>query len=135
VEATPARTPLRDQLKRALVESMRSRDMNSIAPLRTALSAIDNAEAVEVDAPPSVGEGPIAYATSGVGTGDAARRELTEADVISIVQDEIAERDGAALSYDRLGREAEADRLRREADVLRRQLAVSAGACGPCRPS
>jgi uncharacterized protein YqeY len=122
VETSTSGGNVRQQLQDALVSAMRSHDGTAMAALRSALGAIANAEAVErgVDAP--TGAGPIAHAVSGLGAGDVARRVLTELDVVAIVRSEVAEREAAALSYDRLGRTADADRLRSEANALRAQL-------------
>lgn len=113
---------LRQRLQTALVAAMRVRDATAVAALRSALGAIANAEAVEGEAAAPIGESPIAHAVSGLGAGDVARRELSDADQIAVVRNEIAERETAALGYDRLGRSDEAERLRSEANFLREQL-------------
>lgn len=119
------RANLRDNLKTAL----KARDHIAITALRSALAAIENAEAVPVDPPsPSVPENEvtgnehIAGSTAGLGAADAERRHLTEADLLSIVEKEVRERSVAAQEYERLGRDDLAERLRAEAEVLSRHL-------------
>jgi uncharacterized protein YqeY len=105
---------LRDQLKASLQSAIKSRDRIAIAALRSALSAIDNAEAVE---------GPRDYRpVLGVGAGEAQRRVLTVDAVREVLRTEIAERARAADEYERLGRPDEASRLRAEAAVLEHHL-------------
>jgi uncharacterized protein YqeY len=54
---------------------------------------------------------------------EAARRDLTDADVRAIVENEVRERTAAVGEYDRLSRPDQAARLRAEAEVLSRYLA------------
>ncbi|WP_238412276.1 GatB/YqeY domain-containing protein [Saccharothrix deserti] len=88
------------------------------------MAAIDNAEAVPTDHSLDgvTGNEHVAGAASGLGAAEAERRHLTEADLRSIVENEIRERSVAAEEYDRLGRTDLADRLRAEAEVLSRYL-------------
>jgi uncharacterized protein YqeY len=99
---------------------LKARDTIATSALRSALAAIDNVGAVpQVPAPAAGTGGPhVAGAVSGLGAGEAERRRLTEADVMAIVRAEVAEREAAARDYDRAGRADQAERLRREADVL-----------------
>ncbi|GAB2982664.1 GatB/YqeY domain-containing protein [Amycolatopsis acidiphila] len=114
------RTSLRDDLTAAL----KARDRVAVTALRSALAAIDNAEAVPVDsASDSVtGNEHVAGAATGLGAAEAERRHLTEADLPSIVENEVQERSAAAQQYGQLGREDLAERLRAEAVVLSRYL-------------
>src|SRR2546423_1232971 len=82
---------------------MKARDRVALAALRSALAAIDNAEAV--DAPPVPG-GSLAIERTpvGVGAAELARRELTEADVERIVRADIDQREEAARGDDLVGR-------------------------------
>lgn len=91
---------------------MSSRDAHAIAALRSLASAIDNSEAVGSSTVPGV--------RIGVGGGDVERRRLSLSDVNRIIADEIAERDEAALQYERLGRVEQAGALRTEISVLER---------------
>lgn len=114
------RTDLRDGLKTAL----KSRDRTAIAALRSALAAIDNAEAIPADqaVDTTVGHEHVAGAAAGLAAAEAPRRSLTEADLRSIVENEVRERTVAAEDYERLGRKEQAEQLRAEASVLRRHL-------------
>ncbi len=83
--------------------AIKQRDRVAVAALRSALAAIENAEAVErgesVDRRLGIEQIPV-----GVGAAEVARRELTELDVLGIVRAEIADRESAALGYERAGR-------------------------------
>ncbi|ONI91863.1 hypothetical protein ALI22I_06900 [Saccharothrix sp. ALI-22-I] len=107
---------MRTNLRRDLTEAIKVRDRVAIAALRSALAAIENAEAPEVD-----DRRPV-VPTAGVGSTEVERRHLTEADVHTIVAAEVTQRSTAAAEYERLGRADQAERLRAEADVLRRHL-------------
>jgi uncharacterized protein len=115
----------RDQLGRALRQALKARDTIAVSALRSALSAIANAEAVEPASPPAGSSEYIAGAVSGPGGGDVPRRTLTDADVAEIVRAEIADRLRAADDYRRSARTERAERLQREASVLTAQLPVS----------
>jgi hypothetical protein len=111
---------LRARLRRALTNAMKQRDPTAVTALRTALSAIDNAEAVARPEPPSEdGSGAIAGPAHGVGRSEALRRNLTEGEILDVVVDQIDERDHAADEYERLGQFDRANLLRDEAAVLR----------------
>ena len=68
-------TPIRERLQAALSDALRSRDALRMSVLRTTLSAIANAEAVEV--------------APGTTATEVARRALSEDDVRAVV---VAER-------------------------------------------
>src|SRR5918996_2373390 len=58
---------LRERLRAALPEAMKARDAVAVAALRSALAAIDNAEAVAAaPAPPGAGSADVAGAAVGV---------------------------------------------------------------------
>lgn len=80
-----------------------------MSALRSAMSAISNAEAVEPGPghPAGTGSAHFAGAVAGLGAGEAERRRLTEADVATIVRQEAAEREAAADDYERAGHAAE----------------------------
>jgi uncharacterized protein len=135
-------------MRRALTTAMKARDQRTVTALRSALAAIDNAEAVDTVSParpehgrrasreappaqgrpasgeaPSAGDGSatgarIAGAAVGVGAAEVQRRALTPAEVQAIVREEVAERQTAAHGYERAGQSAHAERLRAEAEVL-----------------
>lgn len=112
-------TKLRDGLRSALKGALASRDRTAVAALRSALAALDNAEAVPVRRVTAVAsEGPIAGAALGVGAAEVPRRRLTRREAALVIERQIDERRVAADEYDRLGRADAAVRLRREADVL-----------------
>lgn len=112
-----ADTSVRTALRAAIVDAMRSRDREAAATYRTALAAIDNAEAVPATQAPRAGA--IESASLGVGVADAPRRTLTELQMRGIVAAEAdALREAAQAPAPR------ADSLRREADRLRRLLAA-----------
>lgn len=115
--------PLRDRLRAAVAIAMKSRDRRAVSALRSALAAVENAEAVEIDAD-AVRAGAIEASRVGVGAAEAARRELTEADVTAIVQTEISERRAAAAAYEASGHAERAAELLAEADALTAHLSV-----------
>jgi uncharacterized protein len=110
-------------MRRALTAALKARDQHAVTALRSALAAIDNAEAVDAAGqghPP--GEGRIAGAILGVGAAEVARRTLTPAETQAIVRTEVTERQNAAHAYERAGRSGPAERLRAEAAVLKAYL-------------
>jgi uncharacterized protein len=104
----------------ALTAAMRARDTVATRALRSALSAVANAQAVPVDSMPSAGA--VEAAAVGVGAADAPRRELTPADVRAVVEAEVSEHDRSAAHLAQVGRPADASRVSAEADVLRALL-------------
>jgi uncharacterized protein len=119
-------TPLQVRLQAALTQALSSRDAVAAPALRSALSAIANAEAVPPAAAPSgqTSSEHVAGAVAGLGTTEAARRELTEADIAAIVTTEITDRHSAAAEYERLGRADQSERLRCKAEILANLLTV-----------
>ncbi len=112
---------LRLRMRQALPEAMRARDKVAVSALRTALAALDNAEAVPVDG--AVTHGPaLEQSPVGVGATEAPRRELTEPDVAEIVRAEVLERLEAAAQLPDPAQADRATRLRAEAAVLLRFL-------------
>lgn len=110
---------LRERLRAALPAAMKARDAVAVAALRSALAAIDNAEAVgAAPAPPGAGSADVAGAVLGVGAAEAERRSLTEAQVEELVRAEVADRQAAARQYEHAGHRQRAERLRGEAGVL-----------------
>ena len=117
-----AASPLHTRLRRALPPALKARDHAAVAALRSALAAIDNAQAVE--APPAPrSRGVVAGAVIGLGAGDVPRRRLSESDIAAIVRAEVADRLVAATDYERAGQGEAAARLTAEADVLAVHLA------------
>ncbi|MEV0244855.1 hypothetical protein AB0I06_33795 [Streptomyces sp. NPDC050674] len=100
---------------------MRARDRAAVSALRSALAALDNAEAVAPDdsAPRA---GALEQSPVGAGATEAARRELGERDVLDIVRAEATERLEAAAQLTAPAHADRAGRLRAEAAVLLRFL-------------
>jgi uncharacterized protein len=124
---------IRSRLRRALTEALKARDAAAVSALRSALSAIGNAEAVDPGAvgPGAVGPGAggsgrpgapgsvhFAGAVAGLGAAEAERRLLTEADVAALVRAEAAERDAAASQYERSGHAGQAAGMRQGTRAL-----------------
>jgi uncharacterized protein len=108
---------LRQRLGESLKVAMNARDAAAVAALRCAMSAVDNAEAVDRShAPPPTSV--IGDVRLGVGAAEVSRRELSEQDAVEIVRAEVTERIAAASEYERLGRAEQATRLRAEAAAL-----------------
>ena len=124
---------LHDRLRRALPAAMKARDRTAVDALRSALAAIDNAQAVDPPRPPpgdggtepggAGGHPRLAGTVVGVGAAEVERRRLSEAQLAEIVRAEIAEREAAADGYERVGQLEPAERLRGEAQVLASYLA------------
>ncbi|GAA1522047.1 hypothetical protein [Nocardioides humi] len=108
------------RLRADLSAALRSRDLPRTKVLRTVLSVIANAEAVPLAEDPGAGpagEGPIAGAAVGLGAAEAARRELTDAEVRDLV---VGERDELLAAAAQVGDHApdRADELRAAAALL-----------------
>jgi uncharacterized protein len=91
---------------------MRDRDMTRVKVLRTTMSAIQNAEAVEG----------VASVEGVVGYGDVQRRTLTDEDVIEIIVREIEEFEKSVAGYRQIGQTERARGLQMELEVLRGYL-------------
>lgn len=103
---------------------MKARDRVAVAALRSALAAIENAEAspAHVAGLSVVDDQHIAGSAVGLGAGEGERRHLSETDVRTIVEAEVRERSDAAGEYEQAGQHDAARRLRGEAEVLSRYL-------------
>ena len=128
---------VRDLLRSDLLRAMRARDRVAVAALRSALAALENAEAVPLpdtsppsDGSPDDGGGPFAGSRLGAGAAEVDRRLLGAAEEEALVRAQVAERRDAAAELERLGRAERAERLRAEAAVL----AASLDRSGPPRP-
>jgi hypothetical protein len=106
---------LRERLRAALSAAMEQRDTASVAVLRSALAALDNAGAVPVQ---DTGSAAIEASPVGPGAREAPRRELSDDDLERLLQAEISERQDAARVYEQAGRQDQARRLREEAGTL-----------------
>lgn len=115
--------PLRSALRADLVVAMKARQVEAVAALRSTIAAIDNAGAVPVGGDPTDATSHhVAGATVGLASTEAERRVLPDDELQAIVRSQIAERVHAAAALEAHGRGEAADRLRREADVLRRYV-------------
>jgi uncharacterized protein YqeY len=118
VEPLPDPDHLRQRLRESLKVALNAHDRIAVAALRSAMSAVDNAEAVDRSHAPAPSGGTIGDVRLGVGAGEVARRELSTHDVIEVIRAEVMDRTTAAAEYERLGRAEQASRLRAEAAAL-----------------
>lgn len=110
---------LRTALRHGLITALKARDTDALAALRTAIAAIDNAQAVSASAPaPAVASAHVAGACSGPGSTEAARRQLGRGELSDILRAQVAEHTREADRYDALGQAEAAERLRRQARTL-----------------
>ncbi|WP_157930477.1 GatB/YqeY domain-containing protein [Glycomyces xiaoerkulensis] len=110
---------VRQALKQDLKQAVKDRDRTAASTLKSALAAIDNAEAVaavEADPDRPMGE-------AGLG-GDVARRELGEDGIAAVLRSEVAELRAALAEYERLGKAGKTAELRAALQVLGRYTAV-----------
>lgn len=99
---------IRNRLQSALKTAMRVRDAHATSVLRTTLSAIANAEAVEVPA--------------GTKETEVPRKVLTEADVVAVVRAERDDLASTAVQLRALGKLEDAAVLGAKAAVLQSHL-------------
>jgi hypothetical protein len=118
-----SRPDITARLRRQLTAALKARDKNAVSVLRSALSAIGNAEAIGPGEPGSgqaaaAGSAHFAGTAAGLGAAEAQRRHLTETDVAAIVGAEADEREAAASQYERAGHADQAAGLRRGTRAL-----------------
>lgn len=102
---------------------MKARDSDVVTALRTAIAAIDNAEAVDATEKSAAATSEhFAGAHVGLGVTEADRRHLSIDETRQIIQSQITEHETEADGYEALGQSDAAARLRRQADALRRYL-------------
>jgi uncharacterized protein YqeY len=131
---TEPATTWRETLRAQLLTARKERDQTRVSALRSALSAIDNAETPDAqtsdaDAPgettPVVTpDGAIAGAVTGLGSTEVARRQLTDAQIRALLRAEVDERQRAAEQLADNGAADRAAAVRSEADVLTAVLAA-----------
>ena len=110
---------LRDALRRDLASAMKAREPDAVSALRTAIAAIDNAEAVPVpDQQQASTSSHIAGARAGLGAAETARRPIGSSQQMAILRDQVAGYTTEADRYDALGQQAAAQRLRAQARLL-----------------
>jgi len=99
---------------------MEARDSVAVAALRSALAALDNAEAVDAArAPqPSAGHPRPGGTVRGLRAAEVERRSLSAAEMEELVRAEVTERHAVARDYEHAGHRTHAERLRSEATVL-----------------
>lgn len=108
----------RTDLRAALTAAMKRRDSVTTSAARSALAAIDNAEAPDVASAPAVEHGAIAGGVAGLGRGEVSRRQLSADELVAIVSREVSDRRAAATHYRDVGMADRADTLDAEAEVL-----------------
>jgi hypothetical protein len=110
---------LRDTLRRDLASAMKARELDAVSALRTAIAAIDNAEAVPVpETSQATTSGHIAGARAGVGAAEAVRRDLSENQQQAILRDQVTGCTAEADRYEALGQPDAARRLRSQGLLL-----------------
>ena len=114
----------RARLREALTVAMKSRDRVAVSAYRSALGAIDNAEAADESQAPREQHGVIAGGVEGLGAGEVRRRALTGAEAARVLRREIEDREANARAFEHLGHD---DR----AGVLRAEAASIAAVLGP----
>lgn len=130
---TEPATTWRETLRAQLLTARKDRNQTRVSALRSALSAIDNAETPDAETPDadtsretpliSTPNGTIAGAATGLGSTEVARRQLTDAEIRALLRAEVDERLRAAEQLADNGAEDRAAAVRSEADVLTAILA------------
>jgi len=125
--STVGRVTIRERLRAGLKVAMQDRDKASTGAIRSALGAIDNAEAVDTTVATDRidGDARIAGAVAGAGSTEVRRRTLTDDEVADVLRAEIVDRLDAATEYDAAGPAGveRAALLRAEAATLERFIA------------
>ncbi|OBJ44242.1 GatB/YqeY [Mycolicibacterium mucogenicum] len=105
----------RTGLRARLIAARKAKDNVATAALRSALSAIDNAETPDVPLPRA---GAIADSAHGLGAAEVARRHLTEDQIRELIETEADERRAAAGQLRSMGHDDRAVQVEAEAQVL-----------------
>jgi uncharacterized protein len=110
---------LRTRLRRRLSGALRDQDRPAVSALRSALAALDNAEAVQPaeNFRPEASEHFVGGVT-GLGAAEVERRVLDAESQRRIVKAEIEARLAAATTYEQHGQNARVAELRLGAEVL-----------------
>jgi|SRR3954452_12480464 uncharacterized protein YqeY len=114
----------RQTLRAQLMAARKDRDATRVSALRSALSAIDNAETPDVDVPAA---GAIADSAAGLGSAEVSRRILTDDEIRGLLRAEVDERLGAAEQMHTGGHSERATAVRAEAAVLADLLGGATG--------
>lgn len=110
---TQTQEPIRERLKIGLKAAMKARQHEVVSVLRSALSAIDNAEAVPLDASMVAVVGKL---------NEVARKELSEEQMRAIVQTEADALKSSIADYQTLGKAEEAEQLQTQWEALNQYL-------------
>ena len=113
----PAET-WRTLLRASLLAARKKRDSTRATALRSALSAIDNAETPATVQVYGQKSGEIAGAVAGLGAAEVARRDLSDEQIRDLVRSEIDERRSAADQFSAGGHAERAASLHAEVAVL-----------------
>jgi uncharacterized protein YqeY len=105
----------RQTLRAQLMAARKDRDSIRVSALRSALSAIDNAETPDVDVPAA---GAIAASAAGLGAAEVPRRVLTDTEIRTLLRTDVDDRLLAAEQMDAGGQSERASAVRSEAAVL-----------------
>jgi uncharacterized protein YqeY len=105
----------RQTLRAQLMAARKDRDSIRVSALRSALSAIDNAETPDVDVPAA---GAIAASAAGLGAAEVPRRVLTDAEIRTLLRTDVDDRLLAAEQMEAGGQSERAAAVRSKAAVL-----------------
>ena len=108
---------IKRELRDGLTVAMKYRRLDAVSALRSALAAIENAEAIPSDSLGELGAGRNPLGES-FGATEVPRRTLDAGELAEILRAECDGRLRAAEHYDLHGRGAEAERMKREAAAL-----------------
>jgi uncharacterized protein YqeY len=108
----------RQTLRARLMTARKDRDAIRVSALRSALSAIDNAETPDVEDLDVPAAGTIAGSVAGLGAAEVPRRVLPGAAIRTLLRAEIDDRLLAAEQMDAGGHSERATAVRAEAAVL-----------------
>lgn len=106
----------REQMKADLIQAMKARQSATVATLRALLAAIDNAEAVPIEASALLVEPVLGQQH------EVPRKLLSADDIRQIIEKEAEERRAASVKYAKLGLAAEAERLQTAATLMETYL-------------
>jgi uncharacterized protein YqeY len=114
--------PLKERLRADLIAAMRAQAKDELRLLRTLIAAIDNAEAVPIATEGAVTP-PSGTRAFGDSSGEVPRREIDSATLDALLGTEADARLAAASFCEQHGHDAEAARLRNEAELIARYRA------------
>jgi hypothetical protein len=117
-------SPLRAELRNRLKVAMRDRDRQLAGGIRSALAALENAEAVPVDRDggTTAASEHVAGGAVGVGSGEAPRRQLSDEEERGLVEREVAELRQSAATLAEAGQDERSAELTRIAETVEQLL-------------